>query len=265
MKPREQLSATPATIPTATSWYLADLGEARGRQELFTTPSPQRLKVLRERALIESAVSSNRLEGVTVDPSRLGAIVLGRALLRDRNEEEVRGYRDALNLIHERGARLPVSEQTILKLHRLIRGDIWDADRYKGKERDIIERDPSGHQRIRFKTVPATKTRSAMRTLIDLWDRGLRERWVHPLIALAGMNLDFLCIHPFRDGNGRVSRYWSNQPLPRLMGRLRSPSWNEPAPASVRIWSVGCCATCNTPERSSALAGDRARLGGERA
>ena len=206
MKTLEQFSAKPTTIPTATSWYLADLGEARGKQELFTKQSPQRLKVLREHALIESAVSSNRIEGVTVDPSRLGAIVLGGALLRDRNEEEVRGYRDALKLIHERGAHLPVSEQTILKLHRLIRGDIWDAGRYKDKDIDIIERDPLGHHRIRFKTVPATKTRTALRTVINLWDRGLRERWVHPLIVLAGMNLDFLCIHPFRDGNGRVSR-----------------------------------------------------------
>lgn len=206
MKTLEQLSGKPTTIPTATSWYLADLGEARGRQELFTKRSPQRLKVLREHALIESAVSSNRIEGVTVDPSRLGAIVLGRALLRDRNEEEVRGYRDALKLIHERGTHLPVSEQTILKLHRLTRGEIWDAGRYKDKDIDIIERDPLGHHRIRFKTVPATKTRAALRTSINLWDRGLRERWVHPLIALAGMNLDFLCIHPFRDGNGRVSR-----------------------------------------------------------
>lgn len=206
MKTLEQLSEKPTTIPTATSWYLADLGEARGRQELFTEQSPQRLKVLREHALIESAVSSNRIEGVTVDPSRLGVIVLGRALLRDRNEEEVRGYRDALKLIHERGAHLPVSEQTILKLHRLTRGEIWDAGRYKDKDIDIIERDPLGHHRIRFKTVPATKTRAALRTSITLWDRGLQERWVHPLIALAGMNLDFLCIHPFRDGNGRVSR-----------------------------------------------------------
>src|SRR3989338_2693174 len=168
MKTLEQLSEKPATHPTVTAWYLADLGEARGRQELFTKQSPQRLKVLREHALIESAVSSNRIEGVTVDPSRLGAIVLGRALLRDRNEEEVRGYRDALKHIHERGAHLPVSEQTILKLHRLIRGDIWDAGRYKDKDIYIIERDPLGHHRIRFKTVPATKTGAALRALITV-------------------------------------------------------------------------------------------------
>src|SRR6267378_4243613 len=91
-------------IPATTAWYLADLGEARGKQELFTKQSPQKLKVLREHALIESAVSSNRIEGVEVEPARVGTIIFGQALLRDREEEEVRGYRDALNLIHSRGA-----------------------------------------------------------------------------------------------------------------------------------------------------------------
>jgi len=84
------------SVPAATSWYLADLGEARGKQELFTRQSPQRLKALREHALIESAVSSNRIEGVEVDRSRIATIVFGQQLLRDRDEEEIRGYRQAL-------------------------------------------------------------------------------------------------------------------------------------------------------------------------
>src|SRR3970282_2269441 len=84
----------------STAWYLADLGEARGKQELLTRQTPQKLKVLRDHALIESAVSSNRIEGVEVEPSRVGTIIFGKPLLRDRNEEEVRGYRDALKLIH---------------------------------------------------------------------------------------------------------------------------------------------------------------------
>src|SRR5260370_20814576 len=93
-------------IPTSTAWYLADLGEARGKQGLFTRQSPQRLKGLREHALIESAISSNRIEGVTVDQTRVKTVVLGKSLLRDRDEREVRGYRDALKLIHHRGAKL---------------------------------------------------------------------------------------------------------------------------------------------------------------
>jgi hypothetical protein len=76
----------PKTIPGATSWYLSDLGEAKGKQELFTKQSPQKLKALREHALIESAVSSNRIEGVEVDQSRVGTVVFGKALLRDRDE-----------------------------------------------------------------------------------------------------------------------------------------------------------------------------------
>jgi hypothetical protein len=91
------------SVPAATSWYLADLGEAREKHELFTRQSPHRLKVLREHALIESAVSSNRIEGVEVDQSRIAIIVFGKSLLRDSDEEEVRGYRQALTLIHEPG------------------------------------------------------------------------------------------------------------------------------------------------------------------
>src|SRR2546423_15369248 len=82
-----KLLAEKRSVPTRTAWYLADLGEARGKQELFTKQSPQRLKVLREHALIESAVSSNRIEGVTVEQSRVKAVVLGKAPLRDRDEQ----------------------------------------------------------------------------------------------------------------------------------------------------------------------------------
>lgn len=77
--------------------------------------------------MIESAVSSNRIEGVTVDETRIRPIILGKPHLRDRNKEEVRGYRNALKLIHEQGVKMPVSAETILKLHRLTRGEIWDA------------------------------------------------------------------------------------------------------------------------------------------
>jgi len=201
-----QFSSKPETIPATTSWYLADLSEARGKQELFTKQSPQRLRVLRESAMIESAVSSNRIEGVTVDQTRIRTIVFGKSILHDRDEEEVRGYRDALKLIHEQGKRLSISEKTILNLHRLCRGSIWDAGKYKDKDGDIIERCANGRERVRFKTVPAVNTPASMKELIERWNQSLLEKWVHPLIALAAFNLDFLCIHPFRDGNGRVSR-----------------------------------------------------------
>jgi Fic family protein len=97
-------------------------------------------------------------------------------------------------------------EETILNLHRLCRGGIWDAGKYKDKDGDIIERYANGRERVRFKTVPAAKTPSFTKKLIEMWQQCLEERWVHPLIAMAAFNLDFLCVHPFRDGNGRVSR-----------------------------------------------------------
>src|ERR1039457_1233486 len=129
-----QLAAEPLTLPTRTTWSLTELAEARGKQKLRTRQSPQKLRVLREHALSESAVSSNRIEGVEVDKSRVATLMFGKPALRDRDEEEVRGYRDALNLIHQNGAKLPISEATIKKLHKLSRGEIWDAGIYKEKE-----------------------------------------------------------------------------------------------------------------------------------
>lgn len=193
-------------VPTATAWYLADLGEARGRQQLFVRQTPQRLKSLREHALIESAVSSNRIEGVQVDRSRIGTVVFGQPPFRDRNEEEVHGYREALSRIHSEGARMPISEETILALHRLAHGGIGDAGQYKEKDSDIIETYPDGRARVRFRTAPAADTPSHMQQCLELWTSCIREQWTPPLVALAAFNLDFLCIHPFRDGNGRVSR-----------------------------------------------------------
>jgi Fic family protein len=191
------------------AWSLADLAERRGRQELFTKQSPQRLRVLREHAVIESTVSSNRIEGVTIEQSRIKPVILGKSLLRDRDEEEIRGYRDALRVIHEQHNTLSVSEKTIKQLHVISRARIGDAGKYKTKDSDIIEKYADGRARIRFKTVSAKQTPSFMRKLVLAWDEIVEEKKAHPLIAVGAFNLDFLCIHPFRDGNGRVSRLLS--------------------------------------------------------
>jgi Fic family protein len=202
----QQFSIRPETIPVSTAWYISDLAEARGRQLLHIRQVPQRLQALREHALIESAVSSNRIEGIEIDRQRVGTVIFGKPLLHDRDEEEVRGYREALNRIHEHAANMPISQAAILKLHCLARGEIWDAGKYKEKDGDIIERYPDGRERVRFKTVPASQVTPSMEDLVSLWFRTLEEKWVPPPIAMAAFNLDFLCIHPFRDGNGRVSR-----------------------------------------------------------
>jgi hypothetical protein len=138
--------------------------------------------VLREHALIESAVSSNRIKGVEADQSRVGTLIFGRPALRDRDEEEVRGYRDAPRLVHETGMGLPISDATVKRLHKLCRGEIRDAGAYKERDVDIIQTFVDGRSRVGFKTVSADKTPAAMAELFTLWDRGLREKWAPPFV-----------------------------------------------------------------------------------
>ena len=154
------------------------------------------MQALREHALLESALSSNRIEGVSIEAARVrDVLVAARPLFRDRDEEEVRGYRDALAWIHGIDSASPrLDEATVLRLHALGRGEIWDAGRYKEKDADIIERYPDGRERVRFRTVAAAETPARMAKLLADWQRGRDESWVPPLVALAAFNLDFLCI-----------------------------------------------------------------------
>jgi len=170
------------SIPVSTGWLLADLGEYKGRQELYTRQMPERLESLKEFALIESAVSSNRIEGIDIDHSRVKTVVFGHAAMADRNEEEIRGYRKALDLIHSDWKTLDISEQLIQQLHDLSRGDIWDAGRYKAKDGDIIQTYADGRSRVWFKTAPANETPGSMKDLIQAWDLWERETSIHPLI-----------------------------------------------------------------------------------
>jgi Fic family protein len=201
-----QFAEQAPAVPAVTAWYLADVAQALGKQELFTKQAPQKLKALREHALIESAVSSNRIEGVEVEQKRIGTVVFGKAAVRDRDEEEVRGYRKALDIIHAKGKALPITEATMRKLHSLSRGGLGDAGGYKQSENDIIEVHPGGRREVRFRTVRAKETAKCMAELMERWRQVQVERTAPPLIALGALNLDFLCIHPFRDGNGRASR-----------------------------------------------------------
>ncbi len=221
MRTLRQFEEPPKTIPGATSWYLADLGEAQGKQELFTKQSPQKLKVLREHALIESAVSSNRIEGVEVDQARVGTVIFGKSRLRDRDEEEVRGYRKALDLIHAKGANLPIAEETIRRLHALSRGGIGDAGEYKKSENDIIEVFPNGRREVRFRTVRAAEVPAFMAELIDHWQRVLKQRTVQPLIALGSLQPG-LPLHPpvpRRQRSGLPVAFSAAVLSPRIRGR----------------------------------------------
>ena len=194
------------SIPLITTWELGELAEMKGHQELYTRQSPQRLKQLREFSIVESAVSSNRIEGISIDQNRVGTVVFGTTNLHDRNEEEVRGYRKALDLIHTGYDQLPLSLETILRFHALSCAGAWDAGQFKEKPVDIIQTYPDGSSRVRFHPVPPEDVVGYLSSTIELYEEAVRDNRISPLIALAAFNLDFLCIHPFRDGNGRVSR-----------------------------------------------------------
>ncbi|MGN0872622.1 MAG: Fic family protein, partial [Victivallales bacterium] len=105
----------------------------KGRQELYTKQSPQRLKRMREFSMIESAVSSNRIEGIAIEEKRVGTVLFGTTNLHDRNEEEVRGYRNALDLIHSQADKMELSLDTICRIHALSRPGIWDSGKFKEK------------------------------------------------------------------------------------------------------------------------------------
>ena len=194
------------TLPMSTAWLLNDIAEAKGKQELFTHQAPQMLKTLREMALIQSTESSNRIEGITVATARLRPLVLGNARPKDRSEQEVQGYRLALNEIHTRHEKLPITPDTLKHLHALCQGASGDAGQFKRIDNEVVELRPGAAPIIRFKCVSAKQTPAAVDELCLLYRHALDQDNIPPLIAVAAVNLDFLCIHPFRDGNGRVSR-----------------------------------------------------------
>jgi Fic family protein len=186
---------------------LRAIGECRGKQELYARQAPEVLKSLREVAVIESSESSNRLEGVTVARSRLKALVLKRAQPRNRSEQEVAGYRDALAMIHESAPAMSMSTGLILQLHATLYRYLPNpGGRWKAVDNEIIERHTDGTVRVRFKPTPAHLTPMAMQELTQRY-RELAEQGQHdPLVLIPATILDFLCIHPFHDGNGRIAR-----------------------------------------------------------
>lgn len=202
---REETFST--SIPTPTAWLLADCMEFRGRQDMWMRRQPEVLRSLREQAIIQSVESSNRIEGVTIASDRLRPIVLGRSKPRDRSEEELAGYRKALSWIFSRGKARRVDPRMILHLHSLAQGGMsGDAGKFKSKDNQIIELRPGVGRIVRFVPTPAKATPAAVRELCTSYQELTEASSAPPLLLIATFVFDFLCIHPFRDGNGRVSR-----------------------------------------------------------
>ena len=193
---------------------LRALGEYRGKQQLYMAQSPEVLSDLRQVAVVESTESSNRLEGVVVAAHRLKSLVLKNATPRSRSEQEVAGYRDALGLIHESGDQMPFSEGTVLQLHSMLyRYMPQPGGHWKATNNDIIERHPDGRSRVRFRPVAAHLTPMAMADLVMRYRTALDQHLADPLVLVPLVILDFLCIQPFPDGNGRMSRLLTMQLL----------------------------------------------------
>jgi Fic family protein len=181
--------------------------EARGKQDLWIRQKPEVLAVLREQAIVQSAESSNRIEGVTVAADRLRPLVLGRARPRDRSEEELAGYRAALDWIFSRKGAIAIAPDAIRRLHALAQGgSTGDAGEWKKRDNEIIEILAHGGRSVRFVPVTAKKTPAAVEMLCRSYRAACDEEKVPPLLIVATFVFDLLCIHPFRDGNGRVSR-----------------------------------------------------------
>jgi len=193
-------------LPLGIIWLMNSISEYKGKQELYKKQSPQILKVLVEMALIESVESSNRIEGITVEKRRLKPLIIDRSRPRDRSEEEVAGYRKALDLIHKKYEDLEITPATIKELHRLCLAEIGDAGKWKKKNNDIIRRNPDGSVEVIFKPVDAKDTPQAIERLCLSYRHSLDQLRYPGLYAVSCLILDFLCIHPFRDGNGRLSR-----------------------------------------------------------
>jgi len=194
-------------IPIGTGWLLGACMEARGKQDLWLRQKPEVLEVLREQAIIQSAESSNRIEGVTVEANRLRPLVIGQAKPRDRSEEELAGYRTALNWIFSRKNPVAVTPDAIRRMHAFAQGgSSGDAGEWKKRDNEVIEILPNGERSIRFVPVSAKETPATVKMLCDRYRTLAEDEIIPPLLMVATFVFDLLCIHPFRDGNGRVSR-----------------------------------------------------------
>lgn len=187
---------------------LTQIHEEKGKQELFLEANMDELRGLLEVAKIQSTGASNRIEGIYTSDQRLRELVAQKAKPRNRSEEEIAGYREVLSTIHESYDYIPLRSNTILQLHRNLYSYSSGAvgGQYKNADNVIAETDADGHRRVRFQPVAAFQTPEAMVTLCEAMNEAWQAETFDKLLLMPMFVLDFLCIHPFNDGNGRMSR-----------------------------------------------------------
>ena len=202
-------SALPESLLTSEICNLiAMIHEYRGKQTLFSKARKDVLKTLLEVAVIQSTDASNRIEGIFTSDKRLKELVVQKAEPATRNEKEIAGYRDVLATIHENYEFIPVTPNTILQLHR----DLYSfqasgiGGHWKNSDNVIAETDQFGKKRVRFSPIPAFETPDAVERLCETYNAAVQQEVYDPLLLSVLFIFDFLCIHPFNDGNGRMSR-----------------------------------------------------------
>jgi len=188
--------------------YLTRIHEFKGEQTLFIEAKTDTLSQLVDIAKIQSIEASNKIEGIYTSDERLKALVKDSTRPRTRNEREIAGYRDVLNTIHENHDYIPPKPSIILQLHRdLYKFEGMDiGGRYKTSDNIIEEQDAEGNKSVRFRPMPAWETPEAIEKICQSYDEALNSENIDALIIIPMFVLNFLCVHPFNDGNGRISR-----------------------------------------------------------
>ena len=188
--------------------YLTQIHEYKGQQNRFIEAKADALSDLLEVAKIQSTEASNRIEGIITTDDRLKKIVRDKTMPKTRGEKEIAGYRDVLATIHESHDFIPPKPSIILQLHR----DLYKfsgkaiGGSFKNSDNVIAEELPDGQRIVRFEPVPTWETPEAVTALCNAFEEAMRDTELDPLLLIPMFILDFLCIHPFNDGNGRMSR-----------------------------------------------------------
>ncbi|WP_251672044.1 MULTISPECIES: Fic family protein [unclassified Sporosarcina] len=194
-------------MPMETVNLIAKINEYKGKQDLYKQQAPQILETLRNTAVIQSTKASNAIEGIIITDKRLKSILEDNTDLQDRSEGEIAGYRDVLQLIHSSYDAIPIKNSVILQLHKeLYRYIHIEGGNWKNADNVISETLPDGMKRIRFQPLSAFETPQAMQELCAALNERMIKEDVESLVVIAVFILDFLSIHPFNDGNGRMAR-----------------------------------------------------------
>ena len=187
---------------------ISQIHEYRGKQTLYIETKPDILSSLLKVAKIQSTVSSNKIEGISTTDKRISEIVNEKAEPKNRNEEEIAGYRDVLNIIHESYDHVDINANIILQLHRDLYkySGIGYAGKFKDSQNYIEETLMDGTKRVRFTPLSSTETPIAIEELCNSYNEIIQKGKINPLLAIPIFIFDFVSIHPFNDGNGRISR-----------------------------------------------------------